>query len=129
MRDAGLRPDAYAAYSVVFEAGSVTLSELAAELGIPVTTAADHVRAMTERRHVRRKPHPTDQRATLLTLTPEGLRAHRRAAASFERAYQALRAELGPQEEERVREMLRRLADSAERALDALPARRAGRAG
>ncbi len=29
MRDAGMRPDEYAAYSVVFEAGSVTLTELA----------------------------------------------------------------------------------------------------
>lgn len=129
MREAGLRPDAYAAYSVVFEAGSVTLSELAAELGIPVTTAADQVRTMTERGHVRRKSHPTDRRAALLALTPEGLRAHRRASRSFDRAYQALLGELGPLEEEPTREVLQSLARSAERALDALPARRAGRAG
>jgi DNA-binding MarR family transcriptional regulator len=122
MRDSGLRPDAYAAYSVVFEMGSVTLSELAARLGMPLTTVADYVRAMTARGHLRRTPHPTDQRAALLALTPSGLRAHRRASRSFDRAYLALHADLGPVEEESARRLLQALARSAERALDALHA-------
>ena len=80
MAGCGLRPDEYAAYSVVFEAGSVTMTDLARQLGMPVTTAADYARAMRERGHVRRTPHPTDSRAYLLSLTrcrPSGLTARR----------------------------------------------------
>jgi DNA-binding MarR family transcriptional regulator len=129
MRDAGLAPDAYAAYSVVFEMGPITLTDLAAQLGMPVTTTADAVRLMTDRRHVRRTPHPTDGRAVLLSLTPAGLRAHRRASRSFEGAYRALVAELGEVDEAAARELLQALARSAERALATLETRGAARAG
>lgn len=129
MRDAGMRPDEYAVYSVVFEAGSVTLTEMAALLAMPLTTVADDIHTMTERGHLRRRAHPTDRRASLLSLTPEGLRRHRRAARSFERAMVALRAELGPMDEAATREMLQGLAQSAERALGSLEEGRAGLAG
>ena len=72
-----MRPDEYAAYSVVFEAGPLTQTDLAERLGMAVTTVADYVRTMVERRHLRKRPHPADQRAALLSLTPEGIRAHR----------------------------------------------------
>src|SRR5678816_2908148 len=104
MAGCGLRPDEYAAYSVVFEAGSVTMTELARELGLPVTTAADFVRAMRERGHVRRTPHPADSRSYLLSLTPAGLRAHRKASLAFGRAHEAFVAALGPLTEEAARD-------------------------
>jgi DNA-binding MarR family transcriptional regulator len=69
MRGAGLRPDEYAAYSVVFEDGPVTLTELARQLGMPLTTAADYIRSMVERGHALRSAHPRDQRASVLTLS------------------------------------------------------------
>src|SRR6187551_2413154 len=65
----GLRPDEYAAYSVVFESESVTMTEMARQLGMPVTTAADYVRTMRARGHLRREVHPGDSRAYLLALT------------------------------------------------------------
>jgi len=120
MRDAGLKPDEYAAYSVVFEAERITMTEMARTLGMPVTTAADYVRAMTSRGHVRKELHPTDQRAYHLTLTPAGRRAHRTANGSFERAYQALVRELSPLDEAHIRTMLQRLAGSAARAATTL---------
>lgn len=126
MHDAGLRPDEYAAYSVVFELQSVTLTEMATQLAMPVTTVAEYVRAMSERGHVRRKPDPDDRRARLLTLTPAGTRAHRQASRTFERAHQALLRALAPLDEDATREVLHRLAGSAARAFDALAARRAG---
>jgi MarR family transcriptional regulator for hemolysin len=126
MADAGLRPDEYAAYSVVFEMPLITLTEMAIQLAMPVTTVAEYVRAMTERGHLRIKPDPTDRRARPLALTPAGLRAHRQASRSFERAHRALRRELGPSDEDATREVLQRLAGSVERALGSLPARRAG---
>jgi DNA-binding MarR family transcriptional regulator len=142
MRGCGIRPDEYAAYSVVFEAGldgrsassragldgrsassragGITMTEVARQLGMPVTTAADYVRAMQARGHLRRYAHPGDGRAYVLRLTPAGLRAHRKASAAFDRAYQALRGELADLDEERVRSTLQALAGSAERAVSAL---------
>src|SRR5262245_39610825 len=109
----GLRPDEYAAYSVIFEARSVTMTELARELGMPVTTAADFVRAMRERGHVRRTSHPSDSRAYLLSLSAAGLRAHRTASLAFERAHGAFVQALKPVSEEAARETLRLLMDAA----------------
>jgi DNA-binding MarR family transcriptional regulator len=120
MRGAGLRPDEYAAYSVVFEADGVTMTEVARQLGMPVTTAADYVRSMQARGHVRRQAHPTDNRAYQLRLTAAGLRAHRKASAAFDGAYQALRQELGALDEASTRAMLQQLTASAQRALDRL---------
>ena len=126
MRGCGIRPDEYAAYSVVFEAGldggsaAITMTEVARELGMAVTTASDYVRSMQARGHLRRVAHPGDGRAYALRLTPAGLRAHRKASAAFDRAYQALRAELDGLDEEQVRTTLRALAASAERAIAAL---------
>ena len=125
MRDAGMRPDEYATYSVVFEGGPLTQTDLADRLGMAVTTVADSVRTMVERRHLRKRPHPTDQRAALLSLTPEGIRAHRRAARSFEVAARAMTEHLSV-DERAAREMLQRLTASAATALGSIPAQRAG---
>ena len=116
MRDATLRPDEYAAYSVLFESGRITMTQMARQLGMPVTTAADYVRAMRARGHVGREAHPTDQRSYLLALTPAGTRAHREANAHFERAYRALAAELHHLDERATRATLQQLAASADRA-------------
>lgn len=116
LRDAGLRPDEYAAYSVIFEAEQITMTEMARTLGMPVTTAADYVRAMLAREHVRKEPNPHDARSYLLALTTPGKRAHRRASASFERAYQAFIRQLPPQREAAARELLHHLAACATRA-------------
>ncbi|HEY6594752.1 MAG TPA: helix-turn-helix domain-containing protein [Asanoa sp.] len=96
MRGAGLRPDEYAAYSVVFEADGITMSEVARQLGMPVTTAADYVKSMVSRGHARQQAHPANGRAYLLRLTPAGLRAHRRASQAFDRAYPGIAARAAP---------------------------------
>ena len=129
MRDAGMSGEAYATYSVVFERGPITLTDLASALGMPVTTVADAVRAMTDARHVRRAPHPADARAMLLSLTPSGLRAHRRASISLERAHRALALELEDGTEAAARAVLQQLTRGAERALVTLQAAGVGRAG
>src|SRR5262245_8456870 len=121
MRGAGLRPDEYAAYSVVFEDGPLTMTELARQLGLPLTTAADYVRSMVERGHALRRAHPNDQRASVLTLSRSGLAAHRRASRCFERAHRALRQELGQLDEAQARSVLQALAAAAARAQTALP--------
>jgi DNA-binding MarR family transcriptional regulator len=120
MRGCGIRPEEYAAYSVVFEADGITMTDVARQLGMPVTTAADYVRTMMARGHVRRQAHPGDGRARVLRLTAAGLRAHRKASAAFDRAYRALRVELGSADEQQVRGVLQALTASTERAIAAL---------
>lgn len=120
MKDAGLRPDEYAAYSVVFERGPLTLTELTRTLHTPLTTVADYVRAMLRRKHARKDANPADQRSYLLVLTGTGRRAHQRASAAFERAYRAFVAELGELDEAHARMVLQALTGSAERALGRL---------
>ncbi len=90
MADGPLRPEEYAVYSVVFEAESVTPTAMAAALAMPLTTVMDWIGLMERRGHARRRPHPSDGRATLVTLTAEGLRVHREANRRFERAYRVL---------------------------------------
>jgi DNA-binding MarR family transcriptional regulator len=119
MREAGLRPDEYAAYSIVFERSPITLTELARDLHMPVTTVADYVRAMHSRRHLRKDANPADHRSSLLVLTPAGRRAHQRANAAFEVAYQAFVRELGV-DEAHARAVLQAMTISAERALATL---------
>ncbi|WP_020523941.1 MarR family winged helix-turn-helix transcriptional regulator [Catelliglobosispora koreensis] len=122
MADGDLRADEYAAYSVVFEAEPLTMTELARALGMPLTTAADYVRAMQSRGHLRKEPHPSDSRARLLALTTSGRAAHRQAALRFEEAYQAFAAELQAQgvDEHAARALLQRMAACAGQAASAL---------
>jgi DNA-binding MarR family transcriptional regulator len=123
-----LRPDEYAAYSVVFETPKITMTALARELGAPVTTAADYVRAMQRRGHVRREGHPTDSRSYVLTLTAAGRRAHRAASTAFQRAHRALATALAPTREADARAGLAELIEATDRAIATLtpaPKRRA----
>jgi DNA-binding MarR family transcriptional regulator len=68
-----LRADEYAVYSVLFERGSMTPTQLAASLAMPVTTTLDYLRVMMRRGHVRRAKNPADGRSYTVSLTIEGL--------------------------------------------------------
>jgi DNA-binding MarR family transcriptional regulator len=115
MADGPLRPEDYAVYSVVFEAESVTPTAMAASLAMPLTTVMDWIGLMERRGHARRRPHPSDGRATLVTLTARGLRVHREANLRFERAYRLLLETL-PSDERRLREALVALREATLRA-------------
>src|SRR5215471_12284034 len=103
MGNAGLRPDEYAIYSAVFKVGPLTISELAAVVGMPLTTVSDYVQAMTSRGHARRSGNPTDNRSFLVALTDEGLAAHRAARVSFAKVTNRLRRALPLPEQEVIR--------------------------
>lgn len=84
LEDAELRADEYAVYSVLFEQGPLTATEMARRMAMPLTTVLDYVRAMDARGHLRRNPHPRDGRAQQLSLTMAGTTAHRRTNAAWE---------------------------------------------
>lgn len=86
MRDGPLTPAEYAVYSAVFELEAATPTQLAARLGMRLTTFMDQLRLLESRGHARRVDHPTDGRSYRVVLTAAGLEAHRRANRLFERA-------------------------------------------
>ena len=114
MRDGPLTPAEYAVYSAIFELEAATPTQLAARLGMRLTTFVDQLRAIEARGHARRHAHPTDGRSYRVALTAEGLAAHRAANERFERAYAAFDAELGP--EAAAKAAIREVHDAADRA-------------
>jgi DNA-binding MarR family transcriptional regulator len=84
LAESGMRPDEYAVYSLLFEEGPLTATEMAEFLGMPLTTVLDYVRAMTAAGHVVRTSHPFDGRALQLSLNRSGIAAHKRANAHWE---------------------------------------------
>src|SRR6185312_757056 len=68
--------------------------ELAAELGMPLTTASDIVRRLEARKLVRRRPNPDDARSWLFELSASGDREWRRGWGALQRINERLAAEL-----------------------------------
>ena len=84
MAGSGMRPDEYAAYSLLFEEGPLTATEMARQLGTPLSTVLDYLKAMDQAGHLKRAPHPGDGRALQLALNARGVAAHRRANRHWE---------------------------------------------
>jgi DNA-binding MarR family transcriptional regulator len=94
MRDGPLSPSEYAISSAIFELEAATPTVLAARLGMPLTTLADHLRSIERRGHAARLPHPSDGRSYRVVLTAKGRAAHQAANAGFEAAHRAFTAAL-----------------------------------
>lgn len=120
MRGSPLTPTEYAVASAIFELEAATPTALAARLGMPLTTFADHLRAFEARGYAARLPHPTDGRSYRVVLTAPGREAHRAANAGFEVAHRAFSAAL-PMDEDAVRAALAAVRAAAESAAAAAP--------
>src|SRR3954453_4785125 len=86
----GVESTGYASLSLVGVRGSMRLTELAEELGMPLTTASDVVRRLESRGHVRRRPNPEDGRSFLFELTARGDREWRRGWGALQRINEVL---------------------------------------
>jgi DNA-binding MarR family transcriptional regulator len=86
----GVAIDGYAVLSLIGVRGRVRPTEVAAELGMPLTTASDIVRRLETRKHVRRKPNPDDGRSWLFELTAAGEREWHRGFGALQRINAAL---------------------------------------
>lgn len=120
---AGLRGDEYAVYSVLFDLGPLTATEMAGHLGMPLTTVLDYLRVVDRRRHIVRVRHPVDGRARQIRLSPQGLTAHRRASEAWQRMADLVDASLALPVD-RVRQSLQALDDAVIAAEEKLAARR-----
>jgi DNA-binding MarR family transcriptional regulator len=109
--DVSLRADEYAVYSLLYEQGPLTATEMVRRMGMPLTTLLDYLKAMEARGHLRRQPHPRDGRAQQLSLTLAGVSEHRRT----NRAWEAMIERLGralPMPEKQIRRALQAFDDA-----------------
>jgi DNA-binding MarR family transcriptional regulator len=90
----GVESNGYGMLSLIGVRGPVRLTEIAAELGLPLTTASDVMRRLESRNHVRRTPNPEDGRSFLFELTARGDREWRRGWGALQRINAALLAEI-----------------------------------
>ncbi|HEY7178316.1 MAG TPA: MarR family transcriptional regulator [Gaiella sp.] len=84
----------YALLSLVGARGPSRLTEVAGELGMPLTTTSDAVRRLESRGYARRVPNPEDGRSVLVELTDEGDAEWRRGWPALRRINEQLREEL-----------------------------------
>ena len=121
----GMRPDEYAVYSLLFDAGPLTATEMAGLLGMPLTTVLDYLKAMTAAGHVTRTSHPFDGRAVQLSLNRTGVAAHRRANKHWEIARREIEENLS-MPVERIRRGLHALDQAVEHASGRMHLERSG---
>ena len=126
MAKSGLRPDEYAVYSLLFEHGPLTATEMSELLGMPLTTVLDYLKAMSAAGHLERTPHPSDGRALQLRLSRSGVAAQKRANTYWNAVRTRLEDRL-PMPIDQIRGALRALDEAAVKAsadtLGAAPAR------
>jgi DNA-binding MarR family transcriptional regulator len=111
----GVRPAEYAVYSLMLEAGPRTPSELAAMLGMPLSTMSTYLSAMLGRGDAKRIPNPSDGRSVRVVLTDRGRGVVRKVNPPFTRAVVALEANLDAPVGD-VRAALRGVLEAIERA-------------
>ena len=118
MAASGMRPDQYAVYSLLFMHGPLTATEMARQLGMPLSTALDYLKAIDGAGHLDRGPHPRDGRAVEVALNSRGVAAHVRAHEHWEVVRRQIEGSLH-MPRAAVRAALQALDDAAEAALQA----------
>lgn len=90
----GVEAADYGLLSLVGMRGPVRLTEVAAELGMRLTTASDAMRRLEARGHAAREPNPEDGRSVLFVLTAEGDAEWRRGWPALDRITRFLAEQL-----------------------------------
>lgn len=95
---AGMTASEFAVHSLLRVSGPLSVTEVAARSGAPLTTVSQQLKRLERRGHLSRAPHPDDARVVLLSLSSDGVEAHERAAPAFrdllERVEDALGSDL-----------------------------------
>jgi DNA-binding MarR family transcriptional regulator len=120
MTGSGMRSDEYAVYSLLFMHGPLTATEMARQLGLPLSTTLDYLKTIDAAGHLERVPHPDDGRAIQVALNSRGVAAQIRANRHWEVVRKRIEGSLRLPKGE-VRAALQALDDAAAAALE--PAR------
>ena len=111
LADSGMRPDEYAVYSLLYDKGPLTATEMADFMAMPLTTVLEHVKTMAAAGHLVRTAHPFDGRATQLSLNRRGAAAQELANRHWEQARRQIEERLA-MPVPKVRKALRALDDA-----------------
>jgi DNA-binding MarR family transcriptional regulator len=90
----GVDSSHYAVLSLVGVRNKIRVSEVAAELGMPLTTTSDVVKRLEDRGHLARSRNPADARSVLVELTPAGDTEWRKGWPALQRINLALETAL-----------------------------------
>lgn len=121
MGESPLTPAEYALYSLVFDTGGATPTDLSRRMGMPVTTVLDQLKEMESRSHIQRSPNPRDGRSYLVSLTRSGLQVHRQAGDDFNEAMDRISKHLRV-DESQIRHTLDALGEATDAAIEDLRA-------
>jgi DNA-binding MarR family transcriptional regulator len=116
LADSGLAAEDFALYSALRHHGQLTPTELARELGLPLSTVIFRTGKLVAGGHVERIPNLRDRRSTLLRLTAAGQGLVDEAFPLFGRVLDRLEAHLEEPLAD-MRESLAALSDALARAL------------
>ena len=105
MADAPLTPGDFAVYSALRLMQPTTPTELAAALGMRVTTLSSVLAKMEALAHLKRQSNPADGRSRLISLTDEGVTATERCFPAFGHAIRLFRSHLAADEQEVLRSL------------------------
>jgi len=117
MAGSGMRADEYAVYSLLLMHGPLTATAMAGQLGLPLSTALDYLKAIDAAGHLERLPHPVDGRAVQVSLNKRGLAAQVRANKQWEAVRKQIEGSLQIPKAD-VRAALQSLDDAAAAALE-----------
>jgi DNA-binding MarR family transcriptional regulator len=115
LRDRGLTYARIRLIGALHCGGPQIMSSISEELGVTRRNVTALVDALEEEGLVRRQPHPTDRRATVIELTEEG---ERTAGANYDEHREAVAELFGELSEEDQRDLIRvlgRLRDALRR--------------
>jgi DNA-binding MarR family transcriptional regulator len=104
LRDRGLTYARIRLIGALHCGGPQIMSSISEELGVTRRNVTALVDALEEEGLVRRQPHPTDRRATVIELTKEG---ERTAGAMYDEHREAVAALFGGLSEEDQRDLIR----------------------
>ena len=105
MATAPLRPADFAVYSALRLLQPTTPTELAASLGMRVTTLSSLLAKMERSGHLRREQNPADGRSRLISLTAAGQRCTEDCFPAFGAAIEAFRRHLAADEAQTLRHL------------------------
>jgi DNA-binding MarR family transcriptional regulator len=94
LADTELTGEAYALYSYLYANGPRTLTQMARDMGMPITSLSTVLAPIVDAGDIERRSHPRDGRARLLLLTHAGRARVEAAMPAFTAAHQALVREL-----------------------------------
>jgi DNA-binding MarR family transcriptional regulator len=107
LKPLGLTATQYGTLDALAGEGPLSAAAVAKLHGVRAQSVAGAVHGLEQRGLVRRRPHPDHGRITLIEITPDGRRVHRKADASYRELESTALGGLPPAQQTQLRNGLR----------------------